>query len=77
MTFAIKDFFSKCDHIRKKLRIWSQLLKKSLMENFIFCRVLGCTNADFKISLYVRVNLKMIPWKNRILNPYNARVVYS
>ena len=36
---SIKDFFSKCDQIRKKLRIWSHLLKKSLMENFIFCAV--------------------------------------
>ena len=24
---------------RRKLRIWSHLLKKSLMENFIFCAV--------------------------------------
>ena len=31
-----KDFFSKCDQIRRKPRIWSRLLKKSLMENFIF-----------------------------------------
>ena len=37
--FSIKDFFSKCDQIRKKLWIWSRLLKKSLMENFIFCAV--------------------------------------
>ena len=29
--FSIKDFFSKCDQIRR--------LKKSLMENFIFCAV--------------------------------------
>ena len=40
MNFSIKDFFSKCDQIRKKLRIWSHLLKKSLMENCIFCAVL-------------------------------------
>ena len=40
MNFSVKDFFSKCDEIRKKLRIWSHLLKKSLMENFIFCAVL-------------------------------------
>ena len=39
MKFTIKDFFSKCDQIRKKLRIWSRLLKKSLKENFIFCAV--------------------------------------
>ena len=39
MKFSIKDFFSKCDQIRRKLQIWSHLPKKSLMENFIFCAV--------------------------------------
>ena len=39
MKFSIKDFFSKCDQIRKKLRIRLYLLKKSLMENFIFWAV--------------------------------------
>ena len=39
MKFSIKDFFSKCDQIRRKMQIWSNLLKKSLMENFIFCAV--------------------------------------
>ena len=33
------DFFSKCDQIRRKLRIWSHLLKKSLMKNFFFCEM--------------------------------------
>ena len=37
--FSIKDFFSKCDQIRSFLQIWSDLLKKSLMENFTFCAV--------------------------------------
>ena len=36
MKFFIKDFFSKRDQFRRRLRIWSYLLKKSLMENFIF-----------------------------------------
>ena len=36
MKFSIKDFFSKWDQIRSFLRIWSHLLKKSFMENFIF-----------------------------------------
>ena len=36
MKFSIKNFFSKCDQIRRKLPIWSHLLKKSLMENLIF-----------------------------------------
>ena len=39
MKFSIKDFFSRCEQIRRKLRIWLHLLKKSLMENFIFCAV--------------------------------------
>ena len=39
MKLSIKDFFSKCDQIRSFLQIWSHLLKKSLMENFIFCVV--------------------------------------
>ena len=39
MKFSIKDFFSKCDQICGNLGIWSHLLKKSLMENFIFCAV--------------------------------------
>ena len=37
--FSIKDFFSKCDKIRRRLRIWSRLPKKSLMGNLIFCAV--------------------------------------
>ena len=39
MKFSIKDFFSKYDQIRSFLRIWSHLLKKSLIENFFFCAV--------------------------------------
>ena len=38
---SIKDFISKCDQIRRKLRIWSHLLEKTLMENFIFSAVYG------------------------------------
>ena len=37
MKFSITDFFSKCEQIRKKLRMWLDLLKKSFMENLIFC----------------------------------------
>ena len=39
LKFFIKEFFSKYDQIRSFLRIWSHLLKKSLMENFNFCAV--------------------------------------
>ena len=52
--FFIKDFFIKCDQIHRKLRIWLCLLKKPLMENFIFvqwifegyCVYLRKANAD-------------------------------
>ena len=44
MKFSIKDLFSKCDQIRRKLGIWLQLLKKSLMENSIFVQ---CDNSIF------------------------------
>ena len=35
IKFSIKSFFSKCDQILSKLPIWSHLLTKSLMKNFI------------------------------------------
>ena len=39
MRFSIKNFFSKYGQIRSFLRIWSNLLEKSSMENFFFCAV--------------------------------------
>ena len=46
MKFSIKDFFSKCAQIRRKLRIWPHLLKNSLIENFIFCAVISTVAAS-------------------------------
>ena len=40
IKFSNKDFFSKFGQIRSSQRIWSHLLKISLMENFIFCAVM-------------------------------------
>ena len=40
MKFSIKDVFSKCEQICRKLRelrIWPHLLKKSSMKNFVQC----------------------------------------
>ena len=39
IKLSIKDFLSKCDKIHNFLGIRSHFLKKSLMENFIFCEV--------------------------------------
>ena len=55
MKFSIKDFSRKCDQIRRKLRIWSHLLEKSLIENFIFCamrEMLLQINADVGKTIY-------------------------
>ena len=41
MKLSITNFFTKGDRIRRKIWIWSHLLKKSLMENFVFCALLG------------------------------------
>ena len=35
--FSIKDLFSKCPKIHRKMRICSHLLKKFIMKNFILC----------------------------------------
>ena len=44
IKFSTKDFFRKCDQIRSFLGIWSHLLKKSLIENLIFCAVISLRN---------------------------------
>ena len=64
MKFSIKGFFSKCDQIRSKLRIWSHLLQKSLTENFIFCAVStvmfpGCSEAVVRRCSVEKVFLKI------------------
>ena len=45
VKFSIKDFVSKCDQIRS----FQNLLKKSLMENLIFCAVIWLRNFMQKI----------------------------
>ena len=39
MKFSVKDIFSNYDQIRRKLRIWSHLLKISLTENL--CNIIS------------------------------------
>ena len=67
MMFSIKDLFRKCF-----LRIWSHLLKKSLMENFIFCavttRLINLTKNEIgRISKVILDKISLIEqlkWKN-------------
>ena len=54
MKFSIKDFFSKSDQIRRKL-----LLKKSLMENFIFCAVSFGSKRQFYVNIIINCNTQL------------------
>ena len=79
-----------CSFLRHKLlKTWCDLLNLTVQRSSvyikilrnIFCRLeVWCfqryTNADLKLSSYVRVPMKIIPWKFRILNRKNSRVIY-
>ena len=52
IKFSTNTFFSKREQIRSFLQIWSDLLKKSLLENLILCAVV------------YSILQKLIPWKN-------------
>ena len=49
--FSIKDFSSKYDQFHKKLWIWSHLLIKTLMGNFIFCAMFAKWTTYFHIYI--------------------------
>ena len=78
MKLSLKNFLSKCDQIRSFLRIWIRLLKKSFMENFIFCAVLlGFFNWIYSYSFYqlhwaqhhfsaLLVTLLYVEWKSEV-----------
>ena len=82
MKFSINDLFSNCDQICRKLRIWSHLLKKSLMENFNFC-VLKHTNtpninANFMINTLRHNISKVSEWfyeKYTVLYPDKSNFI--
>ena len=57
LKFFIKHFFCKCDQICSFLWIWSQLLKKSLMETFIFCAVSDIQVAKQEYSNFVKASI--------------------
>ena len=65
MKFSIKNFSSKCNQIRRKLRIWLHLLKKYLMENFTFCivKTIVCKQWLFSQLFQIMLNLTGWPYK--------------
>ena len=54
------EIISKCDQIRRKLRIWSYLWKKSLMKNFNFCAVLIVSTYLFGASFVLQYTWQYI-----------------
>ena len=66
MEFSIKDFLSKCDKIRRKLQIWSHLLKKSLIENCIFCAVSKLVTYYFTFQILTEILPMKLMLKNFI-----------
>ena len=74
MKFSIKDFFSQCDQICSFLRIWSPLLKKSLMENFIFCAVVKqvfqktCQNSQKSFWIKISFSKKRLRHEGFLVN---------
>ena len=76
--FSIKDFFSKCDQIRRKLRIWSHLLKKSLlMENLIYCKVEASKSRFNEADLILRKPYKKIRCSHSDLYHNNAKLTWD
>ena len=64
MKFSIKDFFSKCDQVLISQRIWSHLLKKYLMENFIFCAVAIREKMTRSVQFAV-LDITFFPWNTK------------
>ena len=80
MKFSIKDFFSKCEQILSFLWIWSHLLKKSLMVNFIFvqCRFLPWTslnsNGHYVIAMILENQARLVRY-TRVLAIYEIMII--
>ena len=72
MKFSIIDFFSKCDQIRSFMQIWSHLLKKSLIENFIFYEVYKLAHLQ-KHQIQVYIVFHVLPLLNRSVQKTNYK----
>ena len=72
-------FFAK-SHGRYRCHIWVQYGPYvTILMFFVYVRNMFHLHppyADLEISLYIWVRMKTIPWRFRILNPKNARVIY-
>ena len=71
---------SKCDQIRRKVRIWSHLLKKTFIKNFIFCAVRKSCLRLWRLKLFwstfsrIRTEYGEIPGLNTERYPVSLRI---
>ena len=73
LKFSIKEFFSKCDQICSFQQIWSHLLKKSLMENLVFCAV--GVNSSFPVPTWKKKN--KLKFFLSIFNSFHVVLLFS
>ena len=77
MKFSIKGFFSECDQIRFKLRIWSHLLEKSLWENLLFlCTGSSSYQSTIPRNATAHGKLHFVKCWYQILKDYTAKLFY-
>ena len=74
MKFSIKDLFGKCGQSRSFLRIWSHLLKKCLMENFVFLCSVKMDGCPYFLN---RTMEKVYSNQLRTCNPTNREKIYN
>ena len=74
MKFSIKDFFSKCGEVRSFLQIWSHLLKKSLMENFVFVHCCYYNDLESNVQFYNNYYNSIILFNITILTENNKNL---
>ena len=68
MKFSVKDFFSNVTKSAVSLRIWTHLLKKSLVESFNFCTVLQYHFNNLNLNLFTEFNFyESLYWRYQIL----------
>ena len=70
--FSVNHFSSKCDQIRKKLRIRSHLLEKFLMENFIY--LLCSDKAEYLLLLPGFFELHVFPIREYVFMYYMGNI---
>ena len=73
---SFQDFFSKCDQIRRFLRIWSHLLKKPSMENFIFCAVTSLKSDVSKLKRRVVTVFLENLWSEKFIQKTSSHFKY-